>query len=75
LFRISVFTDYSEFEETGAVKGLVRKRMVDITLSPHHLKVLSSIIKDQIERYEKNFGEISLKEPPKGVETSAAYIR
>ncbi len=57
-FRIMIYTDYPEYGPDLKVKSIERVREMDIVLSPQHAKILLGALKANIERYEKQFGEI-----------------
>jgi len=49
------------FVPPGQPKAKVRSRVV---LAPEHAKRLLRALSDNISRYEKNFGEINIPDPP-----------
>lgn len=41
-------------------KKIVNKETIRIIMSPQHAKVLSSLLQDQITKYESEFGELKV---------------
>ncbi len=82
-FKLILFSDKAEYSVDSSVgpeallpKTVIKEVIAEIAISPQQMKILSSIIANQIAQYENRFGQINIPNPktPSKHDTSAGYL-
>jgi len=81
-FKMIVFRDKAEYGVDPSVgpdalipRSIIKEIIAEVNFSPQQLKILASVVNDQLKAYESRFGQISLPDQPKKSDnTSGHYI-
>ncbi|MHA1867337.1 MAG: DUF3467 domain-containing protein [Candidatus Heimdallarchaeaceae archaeon] len=81
-FKMVIFNDIAEYSSDSSVgpealvpKTVIKRIQAEIALSPQQMKILSSVINNQLQAYEKQFGEIKIPNiQAKHDSSSASYV-
>jgi hypothetical protein len=63
LFTFTLELGVSGIPDTPNSETPVVKRAVIVRMSPHHARILSKILDEQLEKYQAQFGEIHIPAP------------
>ncbi|MHA1302970.1 MAG: DUF3467 domain-containing protein [Candidatus Heimdallarchaeaceae archaeon] len=81
-FKLVLFSDRAEYSIDSSVgpealmpKTVIKEVIAEVSFSPQQMKILASIINNQLAAYENRFGEIKLPNTkPKHDGASATYV-